>query len=218
MGAELFLVSSFGTRPKKREQTARRFVVFDKKKQQWVTPNLFFKIILYLQKKVVKTNPSLEILPKLAKDKHLENKKFFDKLRKKPPRNLDYLMEDAHAAEFKKTDCLTCANCCKTTGPLFTTTDIEKISKSFKQKPQQFIDQFLQIDEDKDYVLRAVPCVFLADDNSCNIYEIRPKACREFPHTDRKKFYQIADITLKNLPICPAAFNIVEAIKKKMLQ
>jgi Fe-S-cluster containining protein len=127
-------------------------------------------------------------------------------------------MEDAHAAEFKKTDCLTCANCCKTTGPLFTTADIERISKSFKQKPQQFIDQFLQIDEDKDYVLQAVPCVFLADDNSCNIYEIRPKACREFPHTDRKKFYQIADITLKNLPICPAAFNIVEAIKKKMLQ
>jgi Fe-S-cluster containining protein len=127
-------------------------------------------------------------------------------------------MEDAHAAEFKKTDCLTCANCCKTTGPLFTTADIERISKSFKQKPQQFIDQFLQIDEDKDYVLQAVPCVFLADDNSCNIYEIRPKACREFPHTDRKKFYQIADITLKNLPICPAAFNIVETIKKKMLQ
>jgi Fe-S-cluster containining protein len=46
------------------------------------------------------------------------------------------------------------------------------------------------------------------------IYEVRPKACREFPHTDRKKFQQISDLTLKNIPICPAAFNIVEEMKK----
>ncbi len=41
------------------------------------------------------------------------------------------------------------------------------------------------------------------------IYDVRPKACREFPHTDRKKFHQIADLTLKNVAICPAAYNIV---------
>jgi Fe-S-cluster containining protein len=158
----------------------------------------------------------LNNLPKEAKDKHIENKKYFDKLKKKQPKNLDYVMQELHNAEFKKTDCLKCANCCKTTGPLFTLADIERISKHLRQKPQQFIDQYLRIDEDKDYVLKSVPCTFLDSDNTCFIYDVRPKACREFPHTDRKKFQQIADLTLKNVAICPAAFNIVEEMKKKM--
>lgn len=162
------------------------------------------------------TNPEIHILQKLAKDKQLENKKYFDRLKKKTPKNLDYVMQDLHDAEFKKIECLDCANCCKTTGPLFTSADIERISKHLRQKPQQFIEQYLRIDEDKDYVLQTVPCAFLDSDNTCFIYDVRPKACREFPHTDRKKFQQITDITLKNIPICPAAYNIVEEMKKKM--
>lgn len=161
--------------------------------------------------------PNLKELSKLAKDSALENKKFFDKLKKKVPKNLDYVMQELHNTEFKKTNCLDCANCCKTTGPLFTNADIERISKHLKQKPQQFIDAYLRIDEDKDYVLQSVPCSFLDNDNSCFIYDVRPKACREFPHTDRKKFQQIADLTLKNVAICPAAYNIVEAMKKKII-
>lgn len=155
-------------------------------------------------------------LPKQAKDKHNENKKFFVKLKKKPPKNLDYVMQELHDEEFEKTDCLTCANCCKTTGPLFTDKDIDRISKHFKQKPQQFINQYLRIDEDDDYVLQTVPCTFLGADNYCSIYEVRPKACREFPHTDRKKFQQISNLTLKNVAMCPAAFNIVEEMKKRV--
>ncbi|MES2545876.1 MAG: YkgJ family cysteine cluster protein [Bacteroidota bacterium] len=162
------------------------------------------------------TNPRIDLLNKLAKDKHIENKKYFDKLKKKQPKNLDYVMQDIHDAEFKKTNCLNCANCCKTTGPLFTMVDIERISKYFKQKPQQFISQYLRVDEDKDYVLQNVPCTFLDAENYCMIYDVRPKACREFPHTDRKKFHQIADLTLKNVAVCPAAYNIVEEMKKKL--
>jgi len=153
-------------------------------------------------------------LPRQAQEKHNENKKFFNKLRKKPPKDLDYLMQDLHEAEFMKTDCLKCANCCKTTGPLFTNADIERIAKHFRMKPQKFIDQFLRVDEDNDYVLQSVPCTFLGADNYCSIYEVRPKACREFPHTDRKKFQQISNLTLKNVAICPAAYNIVEEMKK----
>ena len=155
-------------------------------------------------------------LPQLAKDKHNENKKYFAKLKKKPPKDLDYVMQELHDDEFSKTDCLNCANCCKTTGPLFTNIDIERISKHLKLKPQQFIDQYLQVDEDKDYVLQSVPCTFLDQDNYCLIYDVRPKACREYPHTNRKKFHQITNLTLKNTSICPAAFNIVEEMKKKM--
>jgi len=158
----------------------------------------------------------LKQLPKLAKDKHTENKKYFDKLKKKVPKNLDYLMQDLHDNEFRKTDCLTCANCCKTTGPLFTTADVDRIAHFLRLKPQRFVAEYLKIDEDNDYVLQSLPCTFLDGGNYCSIYEVRPKACREFPHTDRKKFHQISEITLKNMPVCPAAFRIVEEMKKKI--
>jgi len=155
-------------------------------------------------------------LPKLAKDKNKENKTFFKKLKKKPPKQLDYVMQEIHDEEFEKTDCLKCGNCCKTTGPLFTDKDIERISKYLKLKTHQFISQYLRLDEDNFYVLQSVPCTFLGVDNYCAIYDVRPKACREFPHTNRKKFYQIADLTLENVAICPAAYNIVEEMKKRV--
>ncbi len=158
----------------------------------------------------------LKQLPKKAEEQLAENKKFFKKLKGKPPKNLDYIMQELHEAEFERTDCLECANCCKTTGPLFTNADIERIAKHFRQKPQVFIEQHLRIDEDNDYVLQQVPCTFLGADNHCSIYDVRPKACREFPHTDRKKFQQISDLTLKNVAVCPAAFNIVEAMKERI--
>jgi Fe-S-cluster containining protein len=83
-------------------------------------------------------------------------------------------------------------------------------------KEPQFITEFLQRDEDDFMVLKTAPCTFLNDDNSCNIYEVRPKACSEYPHTNRKKFIQLTHLTLKNTEVCPAVFNIVEALKKKL--
>ena len=159
---------------------------------------------------------TLRQLPQKSKDTHNENKKFFAKLKKQPPKNLDLVMQDLHDAEFEKTDCLSCANCCKTTGPLFTDKDVARIAKHFRMKPQVFIETYLRVDEDNDYVLQSVPCTFLGADNYCSIYDVRPKACREFPHTDRKKFQQISNLTLKNVAICPAAFNIVEDMKKRI--
>lgn len=158
----------------------------------------------------------LKTLPEKAKDKHKENKKFFSILRKKPPKDLDAQMRDIHEEEFSKTNCLTCANCCKTTGPLFTHKDIERISKHFRMKPGKFIDEYLRVDEDNDHVLQEVPCTFLGTDNYCSIYEVRPKACREYPHTDRRDFHKISGLTLKNTAICPAVFNIVEEMKSKL--
>lgn len=158
----------------------------------------------------------IEQLPNLAKDKHKETAAYFKKLKRKPPKDLDYQMQELHDEEFERTDCLTCANCCKTTGPLFTDRDISRIAKHFRMKDAQFIDTYLRIDEDNDYVLQEVPCTFLGADNYCMIYDVRPKACAEFPHTDRKKFQQITSITLKNVAICPAAYNIVEQMKERI--
>ncbi|PQB04834.1 YkgJ family cysteine cluster protein [Aureitalea marina] len=158
----------------------------------------------------------LKQLPDLAKDTQKQNKRFFAKLRKKPPAKLDQLMQELHENEFSRTDCLECANCCKTTGPLFTDRDIERLASHFRMKPGKFIDQYLRLDEDQDYVLQSVPCPFLGTDNYCSVYDVRPKACREYPHTDRKKFHQISNLTIKNVAICPAAFNIVEEMKRRL--
>ena len=70
------------------------------------------------------------------------------------------------------------------------------------------------MDEDDDFVFSIMPCVFLNEDNSCKIYEDRPRACREYPHTDQRKMHQVLDITLKNISVCPAVFEIVERLKK----
>jgi Fe-S-cluster containining protein len=158
----------------------------------------------------------LEQLPKKAKEKAIENKKYFAKLKKKKPKKLDLIMQDLHDKEFSKTDCLTCANCCKTTSPIFTEKDINRISKFLKIKEHQFVTDYLQRDEDDFMVLQNAPCTFLNTDNTCFIYDVRPKACSEYPHTNRKKFIQLTNLTLNNMEICPAVFNIVEELKKKL--
>ncbi|MBL4939648.1 MAG: YkgJ family cysteine cluster protein, partial [Lutibacter sp.] len=134
----------------------------------------------------------LKELPELAKEKHLESKKYFAKLKKRTPKNLDVVMQELHNNEFKNTDCLTCGNCCKTTSPIFTDKDIERISKHLKMKVVNFISQYLDRDADDYYVLKTAPCSFLdLNDNTCFIYDVRPKACKEYPHTNRRKFIQL---------------------------
>ena len=158
----------------------------------------------------------LKSLSKKVQENKRAHRNIFIKLRKKTPKNLDAIMEKLHDDEFKKADCLQCANCCKTTSPIFTNKDIARISKAFRIKTRQFIDTYLTVDADQDYVLKSSPCTFLADDNTCNIYDIRPKACQEYPHTNRKSFEKISDLTIQNLSICPATFNIVEALRAKL--
>jgi len=157
----------------------------------------------------------IQELPEKAKEKWVENKKYFAKLKKKQRKRLDLLMNEIHEEEFERTDCLECANCCKTTSPIFTEKDISRISKYLKMKDEKFISQYLQRDTDDFLVLKTAPCTFLDQDNSCFIYDVRPKACSEYPHTNRKKFIQITDLTLKNTEICPAVFNIVETLKSR---
>ena len=152
----------------------------------------------------------LEFYKKQALQKQKEHKKFLDQLKKKPPKNLDYLVQEMHDEVFDEVDCLQCANCCKTTGPLYTEKDIERIAKHLRMKSADFEAKFLRVDEDNDKVLQNLPCWFLNEDNTCSIYEVRPKACREYPHTDRKKIYQINNLMIKNTVICPAAYEFVE--------
>jgi Fe-S-cluster containining protein len=150
-----------------------------------------------------------------ADEEFQENKKLVQKFKKSNHRELDNSFHKEHEKVFKKIDCLACANCCKTTSPIFRDIDIKRIASKLKMPIGKFIDNYLKVDEDKDYVLKQSPCSFLSSDNTCDIYEDRPLACREYPHTNRKNMYQILDLTLKNSQICPAVISIFTILKPK---
>ena len=158
---------------------------------------------------------SLSELRNKAHKLNPETKIFFAKLRKKKPKNLDKIVHGLHDEVFQKIDCLDCANCCKSISPTLYDKDVERLAKFFKMKPSMFVEEYLYMDDEGDYVFKQTPCPFLLPDNYCMAYESRPKACREYPHTDRKRFYQILNLTLKNTEICPAVFEIVEKLKDK---
>jgi uncharacterized protein len=142
------------------------------------------------------------------------NKKLVQKLKNKKPKVLDQMFSEAHEKAFLNFNCLDCANCCKTTSPIFLQTDIERLSKVFGMKSSEFIEQYLHRDQEGDYVLNASPCPFLKTDNTCLVYEERPKACREYPHTNRKNMHGILNLTLKNSLICPAVHEIFQDFGK----
>jgi uncharacterized protein len=142
-----------------------------------------------------------------------ENEKAIKKLYNKKLHDLDNTFHSLHNETFEQIDCLKCANCCSTTSPIFYDVDIARLSQHLRLKPAQFIANYLHIDADGDYVLNSAPCPFLGTDKYCSVYNARPKACREYPHTNRKNMYQITQLTYRNTMVCPAAASIVARIK-----
>ena len=159
---------------------------------------------------------NLDSFKNLSIQEKENNRKFLGKLKKRVPKNLDEEVHTLHEQVFSEINCLDCANCCKTTSPIFYNRDIERLAKKLKMKSSDFIEKYLHIDEDQDYVLNAAPCPFLLPDNYCSVYEDRPNACREYPHTERKKFHQILDLTFQNTLVCPAVYEIIKRLKKKI--
>ena len=160
-----------------------------------------------------------EKLSELTVNKKQEFTSLFKKLKVKKPKNLDDVVHEFHNEAFDQFDCLTCANCCSMISPVVTEKDIEKLAKRLKLKAVDFISQYLYIDEDRDYVFKLTPCPFLMSDYYCMVYEDRPKACREYPHTDRKRMYQILDLTHKNCEVCPIVYYITgELVKSSKLK
>lgn len=157
---------------------------------------------------------NLESFNNKAQSQKKENEKFFKQLKQKPPKNLDALFHREHEKVFEEIDCLTCANCCKTTSPIFLQHDMERAAKALKIKTSEFLQTYLEMDEEGDFVLKSAPCPFLDKENYCSIYENRPKACREYPHTNRKNMKQILELTYRNTLVCPAVLRITEELKK----
>src|SRR5690554_2878397 len=129
---------------------------------------------------------------------------------------MDREIQLLHNEVVAETDCLDCGNCCRSLGPRIITKDIDLMARALRVKTAVIIDRYLHSDEDGDMVFRTMPCPFLGEDNYCSIYESRPRACRDYPHTDRKKFYQIYSLSVKNAETCPIVFKVLEKLTSEM--
>jgi uncharacterized protein len=117
-----------------------------------------------------------------------------------------------HEEAFRKVDCLQCANCCKHYSPRFKTPDIKRIARLLRMKESVFIETYLRLDEEGDYVVRSTPCPFLGADNACSIYEDRPSDCQRFPYTDEDVLIDRPRITLTNSAFCPITYYVIEGL------
>ena len=154
-----------------------------------------------------------KLLPVLATKSEPDWKRFFIKNKKKLE-GMDTQIHALHNKISAKTNCLSCGNCCRTLGPRITDKDVERMAKALRLKSADVIAKHLRIDEDNDVVFKSMPCPFLGTDNYCSIYENRPKACREYPHTNRKRFFQIYNLSIKNAQTCPIVYEVLQQLTK----
>jgi Fe-S-cluster containining protein len=147
--------------------------------------------------------------------KSAEHQKQYQNLLKRADKNkVLKKLPDLHEEAFSKVDCLQCANCCKNYSPRFKTPDIKRISKHLRMKESVFIETYLRLDEEGDYVVKQSPCPFLGADNFCSVYEVRPSDCERYPYTDEDVMLKRPNLTLKNSTFCPAVYYVLERLLK----
>ena len=142
-----------------------------------------------------------------------ERQKLYKQFLQRPDKNkVLKQLPDLHEQAFEAIDCLKCANCCKNYSPRFKTPDIKRISKHLKMRESAFIETYLKVDEEGDYVAKSLPCPFLGADNFCSIYEQRPSDCHRFPYTDEDVFIKRPALTQKNSTFCPITYFVLEKL------
>lgn len=149
-----------------------------------------------------------------SRSRNKEFEKAVYALKKLKPRYAEDILTDLDEEIFSRIDCLDCGNCCRSLGPRLIERDVKLLAGELGVKPGTFIKTRLKRDEDGDLVFQSMPCPFLGDDNYCSVYSVRPKACREYPHTSGKQAQSRLGLLVKNSEICPAVFLIMEELRK----
>lgn len=149
--------------------------------------------------------------------KSSENQKKYKRFLERPDKNkVLKALPALHDEAFAKINCLECANCCRNYSPRFKTPDIKRISKHLKMKEGDFIETYLRLDDEGDYVANKTPCPFLGKDNYCSIYENRPSDCVRFPYTDEDVIIKRPQLTIKNSTFCPIVYYVMEGLTKQV--
>jgi Fe-S-cluster containining protein len=145
--------------------------------------------------------------------KGIERQKVFRQfLQRADKRTVLNRLPQLHEEAFAKNDCLQCAACCKNYSPRFKTPDVKRIAKHLRLKESQFIETYLRVDEDGDFVVKHSPCPFLGVSNRCTIYEVRPSDCARFPYTDEDVLLKRQALTLKNATFCPIVYHVLDRL------
>ncbi len=143
---------------------------------------------------------------------------FLTRLETVQPRGLNKKVQKLDKEVWAETDCLACANCCKTMTPTFTNKDIKRIAAHFKVTPEAFKEKWLYKERSTgDWMNTRQPCQFLnLKDNKCSIYEIRPEDCSGFPHHHKKVFTDWVHVYKQNVEYCPATYKLVEKMMEQI--
>jgi len=160
----------------------------------------------------------LPVLKRLMKQYRRKFRYFLTRLETVKPRGLDAVVKEADKDVWKETDCLQCANCCKTMTPTFTPADIKRIAAHFGQNPDEFKDKWLYKERSTgDWMNKKQPCQFLdLKTNKCSIYAIRPADCAGFPHHTKRHFTEWVHVYKQNVEYCPATFRLVEKMMDRV--
>ncbi len=144
-------------------------------------------------------------------------RRFLSRIEKNPPRGLDSMVVQANVTVWRETDCLACANCCKTMSPTFTNADVQRISAHLGMTPEAFRKKWLYKDRQGDWLNKSQPCQFLnLADNKCSIYEVRPRDCAGFPHHTKRRMVDYMHVFKQNVEYCPATYRLVELLMQKV--
>ena len=161
---------------------------------------------------------NLRLFRKKVRENKGAFKRFLTRLEKKPPRGLDHVTVETNIAVWKETDCLSCANCCKTMSPTYTKSDLIRISNHLGLTVDELKAKYLYKDKNGDWLNKKQPCQFLnLENNKCSIYDIRPRDCAGFPHHTKKRMVDYMHVFKQNVEYCPATYRLVEKMKAAMV-
>ena len=160
---------------------------------------------------------NLRLFRKNVKANKSAFKRFLTKIEKKPPRGLDQIAIRTDGEMWLQTDCLSCANCCKTMSPTYTPQDLRRISLHLGMTVDAFKEKWLYKDRNGDWLNKQQPCQFLnLEDNKCSIYAVRPKDCAGFPHHTKRRMIDYMHVFKQNIEYCPATYKLVEIMKARI--
>jgi Fe-S-cluster containining protein len=147
-----------------------------------------------------------------------DNYQFLRRLKQQSsPTKVDRIALELHQEAFSIADCTKCANCCRTLRIVVTDDDIARIARHLKMTNEEFLAAYLERDEEEGhYCIKTTPCPFLGADNLCTIYDVRPEKCQGYPFTDKPDFVFMTMTHANNAVVCPAAFYIIEQMKRRM--
>lgn len=168
----------------------------------------------------MKVETDLKRIKETAEKKEDENWKFrtFLKGYDIEVEELDSIVHRLFKGVVREVDCTACGNCCKEISPVLGDEDIERLSRGLGISRKNFKEQFL-VENDKKYSDRFIfnkrPCPFLKG-NLCSHYELRPEACRSFPHLHKEEFVFRLIGVVENYAVCPIVFNVYEELKAEL--